>query len=276
MLPLQHPLRIAEDAALIDELSHGRFSLAVGRGWQLPEFGAFQIDQTASRGMFAEAMEIIQRRGLKISFLSKVITGHSKTFQCSLSQSRSHSHPIYQTVVTPGPYKRAGSQCLPIIRSLNFVSIDTVEVGTKLYKTELQKNGKQLSDIDLPLSVKIHVDDSDEEAEKDAAPNAQWFYSALSQFLPGSPGRARPSNGYEEYPDTPEKVAELADDDPWVWCACYGSPETVLKSMQAYSERVYTNHWVTWMRIGQLPHEKVMRSMELFTKEVMPKLKANG
>jgi len=46
--------------------------------------------------------------------------------------------------------------------------------------------------------------------------------------------------------------------------------------MQVYLERAYTNHWMTWMRIGQLPHEKVMRSMELFAKEVMPKLKAEG
>lgn len=68
MLPFQHPLRIAEDAALIDELSHGRFSLAVGRGWQLPEFEAFQIDQTASRGMFAEAMEIIQKAWIEDQF----------------------------------------------------------------------------------------------------------------------------------------------------------------------------------------------------------------
>ena len=155
-------------------------------------------------------------------------------------------------------------------------AIDTVEAGTRLYEKELHKNHVQMSDIDLPLSVKIHVADSDEEAEKDAAPNAQWFYDALSKFLPGAPGRARPSNGYEEYPDAPAKVAVLAADDPWAWGACYGSPETVLKQMQAYSERVYTNHWMTWMRIGQLPHEKVMRSMELFAKEVIPKLKANG
>ena len=164
---------------------------------------------------------------------------------------------------------------MPIIRSLNFVSIDTVEVGTKLYKDQLRKHGKQLSDVDLPLTVKIHVAETDEEAIRDAAPNAQWFYNALSAFLPGAPGRPRPASGYEEYPEAPEKVAGLAADDPWSWGA-YGSPETVLKGMKAYSDRVFTNHWVTWMRIGELPHVKVMRSMELFAKEVMPGLKGDG
>ena len=276
VLPFQHPLRIAEDAALIDELSHGRFSMGVGRGWQVPEFEAFQIDQTESRGMFAEAMEIIQKAWTEDQFSYDGKYWSFKDVSVFPKPVQKPHPPMYQTVVTPGSYERAGSQSLPIIRSLNFVSIDTVEAGTRLYEKELHKNHVQMSDIDLPLSVKIHVADSDEEAEKDAAPNAQWFYDALSKFLPGAPGRARPSNGYEEYPDAPAKVAVLAADDPWAWGACYGSPETVLKQMQAYSERVYTNHWMTWMRIGQLPHEKVMRSMELFAKEVIPKLKANG
>ena len=156
------------------------------------------------------------------------------------------------------------------------MSIDTVEAGTKLYEEQLRKDGKQLSDIDLPLTVKIHVAETDEEAVRDAAPNAQWFYDALSHFLPGAPGRPRPSSGYEEYPEAPEKVAGLAATDPWSWGACYGSPETVLKGMKAYTDRVFTNHWLTWMRIGELPHDKVMRSMELFAKEVMPGLKGDG
>jgi alkanesulfonate monooxygenase SsuD/methylene tetrahydromethanopterin reductase-like flavin-dependent oxidoreductase (luciferase family) len=161
----------------------------------------------------------------------------------------------------------------PIIRSLNFVSIDTVEEGTRLYAEQLRLKGQVLADVDLPLTVKIHVAPTDEEAKRDAEPNARWFYNALSQFLPGAPGRPRPERGYEQYPDSPGKVADLAADNLWDWGTCYGSPERVTESMLAYSDRVFTNHWVTWMRIGELPHAKVMRSMELFAKHVMPVLK---
>ena len=276
VLPFQHPLRVAEDAALIDVLSDGRFMLGVGRGWQVPEFQAFQVDQTASRSMFMESVEIIKKAWTEDKFSHDGEFWSFEDVSVFPRPVQKPHPPLYWTVVTPGSYERAGSMGFPIIRSLNFVSIDTVEAGTKLYEEQLRKDGKRLSDIDLPLTVKIHVAETDEEAVRDAAPNAQWFFDALSQFLPGAPGRPRPSSGYEEYPAAPEKVADQAAADPWSWGACYGSPETVLKSMLAYSDRVFTNHWVTWMRIGELPHEKVMRSMELFAKEVMPGLKAQG
>ncbi len=276
VLPFQHPLRAAEDAAMVDVLSDGRFLFGVGRGWQVPEFQAFEIDQTTSKAMFAESLEIIEKAWTEESFSHHGDFWSFDDVSVFPKPVQKPHPPIYWTVVTPTSYELAGSLGYPIIRSLNFVSIDTVEAGTKLYVEQLNKNGKQLADIDCPLTVKIHVADTDEEAERAAAPNAQWFFNALSAFLPGAPGRPKPASGYEQYPDTPEIVAGAAEADPWSWGACYGSPDTVLKSMQAYSERVYTNHWLTWMRIGELPHDKVMRSMELFAKEVMPKLKAGG
>jgi alkanesulfonate monooxygenase SsuD/methylene tetrahydromethanopterin reductase-like flavin-dependent oxidoreductase (luciferase family) len=161
----------------------------------------------------------------------------------------------------------------PIIRSLNFVSLGTVEEGTKLYEEQLRKAGKELADVDLPLTVKVYVAPTDEEAERDARANAEWFYKGLSKFLPGAPGRPRPTAGYEQYPEHPEDVAGLAADNLWEWGTCYGSPDTVVESMRAYSRRTFTNHWLAWMRIGELDHSRVMRSMELFAKHVMPALK---
>lgn len=149
----------------------------------------------------------------------------------------------------------------------------TVEAGTELYAAQLNRAGKTLNDVDMPLAVQVYVAPTDEEAQRDALPNVHWFYRHLAGFLPGAPGRPRPERGNEQYPDRPEAVAGAAAENPWEWGACYGSPETVLASMQAYSSRAFTNHWLAWMRIGQLEHAKVMRSMELFARDVMPGLK---
>ena len=61
VLPLNHPLRIAEDYAFLDQLSNGRIDLGVGRGYQPLEFSRYGVEQETTRGQFKEAVEIIQQ-----------------------------------------------------------------------------------------------------------------------------------------------------------------------------------------------------------------------
>jgi len=70
ILPFQHPLRVAEDAALVDALSGGRLLLGLGRGYQPPEFHGFGVPQSDSSAMFNESIEIIKRAlsGEKFTF----------------------------------------------------------------------------------------------------------------------------------------------------------------------------------------------------------------
>ena len=49
-----------------------------------------------------------------------------------------------------------------------------------------------------------------------------------------------------------------------------------MKKLRAYSDRTFTNHWMAWMRIGELSHDKVMKSMRLFAREVMPALREDA
>ncbi len=59
LLPLQHPVRIAEQAALVDMLSDGRLLLGLGRAYQPKEFAGFGIDPAESRERFNEGLEML-------------------------------------------------------------------------------------------------------------------------------------------------------------------------------------------------------------------------
>lgn len=273
VLPFQHPLRIAEDTALLDVLSEGRLLLGVGRGWQAPEFQALQVPQSASRSMFLESLAIMERAWTEERFSYDGEFWKFDDVSVFPRPVQKPHPPAYWTVVTPGSYELAGRMGYPIIRSLNFAGLNTVEAGTGRYAEQLRQAGKALHDVDMPLTVQVHVAPSDEEAQRDALPNFAWFYRNLAGFLPGAPGRPKPAEGYEEYPDQPAAVADMATKNFWDWGACCGSPDRVLESLRAYSDRTFTNHWLAWMRIGELPHAKVMRSMELFAGHVMPALK---
>src|SRR5262250_2019793 len=61
ILPFHHPLRLAEQMALVDIISKGRLDVGVGRGNRPAEFRGYRVPQEESRERFDEAVEIMQR-----------------------------------------------------------------------------------------------------------------------------------------------------------------------------------------------------------------------
>src|SRR5919108_2397524 len=61
LLPLQHPLRLAEDAATVDLLSQGRLEVGVGRGAIAIHFQGFNVPQDESRERFEEALTLLEQ-----------------------------------------------------------------------------------------------------------------------------------------------------------------------------------------------------------------------
>ena len=60
VLPVHHPLRLAEDALSLDAISNGRFRLGVGQGYRAPEFAAFGSSLSERRSRFEEGIAVLQ------------------------------------------------------------------------------------------------------------------------------------------------------------------------------------------------------------------------
>src|SRR5579862_9825599 len=61
VLPLCHPLRLAEEAATVDQISHGRLIFGIGRSGVVSTYDAYQVPYGESRERFAEIFEIVKR-----------------------------------------------------------------------------------------------------------------------------------------------------------------------------------------------------------------------
>ena len=61
VLPFNDPIRVAEEGAMVDLMSDGRLDLGVGRGFQPIEYQGFTVDQSKSREIFDEALDVIVR-----------------------------------------------------------------------------------------------------------------------------------------------------------------------------------------------------------------------
>lgn len=58
VLPLHHPLRVAEEFALLDLMSEGRLEFGIGRGYQPTEFKGYGVDQSRAREIFWESLDM--------------------------------------------------------------------------------------------------------------------------------------------------------------------------------------------------------------------------
>ena len=74
-------------------------------------------------------------------------------------------------------------------------------------------------------------------------------------------------------PRDPSVLAGVTEDEVWERGTCFGSPERVIELMKGYMRQAGATSFMVQMRIGGLEHHKVMRSMELFAKHVMPALR---
>jgi probable F420-dependent oxidoreductase len=76
LLPLYHPVRLAEDCATVDILSHGRFELGVGLGYRVNEFAGYGVPYNERAGRTSEGLEIIRRL-----WEGETVTFHGKYYQ---------------------------------------------------------------------------------------------------------------------------------------------------------------------------------------------------
>ena len=277
VLPFQHPLRLAEDAALVDALSGGRLLLGLGRGYQVPEFDVLDIDQNVSREMFLESLDIIIKAFTEDNFSYDGKFWKVRNASVFPTPIQKPHPPIYWAGISPATYELAGQLGYNILRGPNFTSISSVEESFDIYTKSLREHGHDPDKMDLPFSIKVYVAPSDEEAKAEIH-HALWFYHTLAKLLPGAPGRPTPT-GYDQYPRDPSSLGELTEDQLWDADVgvgsgtVFGSPERVIEQLRFYQSRTKINHWMLWFKIGGLEHHKVLRSMELFTKEVMPALR---
>jgi alkanesulfonate monooxygenase SsuD/methylene tetrahydromethanopterin reductase-like flavin-dependent oxidoreductase (luciferase family) len=273
VLPFQHPLRVAEDAAMVDALSGGRLLLGVGRGYQPPEFHGFGVRQDESSAMFVESLEIMKRAlsGEKFAYdgdywkIEEAIEIFPKPLQTP-------HPPLYVASVSRRSLDVAARFNMSLLRAPQFSNLDAVAAAFDEYTGLLREYGHDPATLDQPVSIRVHVAPTDEEAKAETE-HALWFYHLLGTLVPGAPGREEVPKGYEKYPLNPEALAKLTLEDVWERGTAFGTPERVTEILKMYMRKLGATNFIIQMRIGGLEHDKVMRSMDLFAKEVMPALR---
>jgi alkanesulfonate monooxygenase SsuD/methylene tetrahydromethanopterin reductase-like flavin-dependent oxidoreductase (luciferase family) len=264
VLPLSHPLRLAEDVATVDHLSRGRLDFGVGRSGLPGHYTGFNIPYEESRDRFAETLEILLKAWTQERFSHE---GRYYRFRdvCLMPKPYQKPHPpIRIAATTEETYPMVGRLGYPVFVAVRTSAISHLERFIGGYHEAWRAAGHP-GRGNVALLVPVFVAETAREArEVPAASTMHWFRS-ISRALESSPtpqGQAQAA-----------RLARMTYDDILAEQVVYGTPEMVAERLGVLRETLGFSSLSAWMNNGgQIPHDRVLASMRLFAEQVAPRL----
>jgi alkanesulfonate monooxygenase SsuD/methylene tetrahydromethanopterin reductase-like flavin-dependent oxidoreductase (luciferase family) len=269
VLPLSHPLRLAEDAATVDHLSKGRLDFGVGRSGLPGHYQGFNIPYAESRERFLETLEILLKAWTQERF-----SHEGKFFQfrdvCALPKPYQKPHPpIRIAATTQETYPLVGRMGYPVFvapRSISISDLRRFIVGYHEGRAAAGHPGRG----DIALSMPVYVAETARRARDEPEASTMHFYRAISEALKQTGGAVAAD---ESRLARAARLGELTYDDVLREQAVYGTPEAVADRILALREELGFSSFSAWMNVGgQIPNERVLTSMRLFAERVIPRL----
>jgi alkanesulfonate monooxygenase SsuD/methylene tetrahydromethanopterin reductase-like flavin-dependent oxidoreductase (luciferase family) len=263
ILPLAHPLHIAEDAATVDQLSHGRLDLGIGRSGLPEHYHGFGIPYAESRDRFFETLKVMRKAWTEERF-----SHEGKFFQfrdiCVMPKPYQKPHPPIRIAATiDETYPLVGRMGLPIFLAVRTTSIAHLERCVVSYR-EAWKAAGHPGNGDVSLIVPVYVAENAQAARDEPEASMMYFLHTIGDMLArGSTNRTADGR----------RLLAITYDEVLKELAVYGTPDEVVDRLLQLRETLGYTSLSVWMNSGgQVPHERVMRSMRLFAERVIPRL----
>jgi alkanesulfonate monooxygenase SsuD/methylene tetrahydromethanopterin reductase-like flavin-dependent oxidoreductase (luciferase family) len=269
LLPLYSPLRLIEEICMLDHLSYGRMEVGVGRGVSPFELKYHKIEHEDSREIFIDAFNCVSA-GLKTDKLS--YSGKHYQFENVPIALRplQQPHPAFWY----GSSNTTGSTWAGE-HGMHFVTLGpmaTAKANIDAFKEALARRGAAAQPkAEFPggaaIGVQRHffVADTDAEARRFAKPAMDAHLANLNWLrnMHGVTGLTSRLN----VPRGADYEACVADGT-----VISGTPETVRAEIERQVRELGVNYLLTYLFLGTMTLPDALRSLQLFSTEVMPKL----
>ncbi len=276
LLPGQynHPVRVAERAAVLDILSGGRVDLGTGRSTTLIEMDGFEVNPDETRAQWEEAVRMIPRMWTEDPF------SHEGQFYTIPPRSvipkpvQKPHPPMWVACSQPDSFRSAGEMGLGVL-CFNLGGYAQMEERVSAYREAVKTAnpvGKFVNDQVAALCL-IHVAEDDEEARRVASPEGEWFVNKAEDLYQPWQGRQVPdSYQFAVSAVQQERVNKTAADHIESGAFAMGDPDTVIKVLKNY-EAAGVDQILCFMQMGNLAHSRIMDSIKLFARHVIPYFK---
>ena len=263
VLPLANPIRVAEEAAIVDHISQGRLVFGVGRSSFIESYHGYNVDYEESRPLFTESLEVIQK-----AWGDGPFSHEGKYYQFHdvdvVPKPLQKPHPpIRVAVESRDTFAMVGSSGFPIfIRH----QMDIPELQDLLGQYQETRHRAGFGGPnDVILQIAAYVADTSEKARSEPEASTMRGRRLVLKSL----SDAADEEAYERI----KRISEAPYEDVLQRVA-YGTPQEVVERIQHYKEEL----GITGVSLdinpgGQIPYEKVVNSIRLLSEEVIPAFK---
>ncbi len=273
-MPFHHPVRLAVQLALLDNLSNGRIDVGVGKGtiYNEYEFVGHGLRSDDSRARMEEAVEILERawREAPLTYKGKYYDLHIPEIRPRPVQQP--SPPLWRSVISPGSFTECGRLGIPILTAR--LPVDRIKERWALYEAGLDEGGHDAETrakllAQSALWRNVYVAESDAQAEDEL--------SALLLQTREHMMHVREEHNPADFEIDPAMLNAWTDpsvgDDvavPYVLetGSIYGSPSRVREQVAELRD-VGVQHLLCQTGFGDMDHEQNIASMRRFGEEVM-------
>ena len=273
LLPKQynHPIRVAERAAVLDILSNGRMDLGTGRSDTTIEMDAFEIDPEETRAQWREAISIIPRMWTEDPFSHEGRFFNIPERSVIPKPIQSPHPPLWMACSQPASFQIAGEMGLGVL-CFDPGGYSEMEERVAVYREAIKHAnpvGSLVNDQVAAMCI-VHCGEDDEEAQRVGGPEGVWFLKGLDNLWEGWKGRQVPdSYNFMINVARQEQTVKTAEDHMTSGFFAMGNPDTVIKVLKGYQE-AGVDQILCVVQVGNLSHTRVMDSIKLLGRSVIP------
>jgi alkanesulfonate monooxygenase SsuD/methylene tetrahydromethanopterin reductase-like flavin-dependent oxidoreductase (luciferase family) len=272
VLPLNHPLRIAEEVATVDHISQGRFEFGIGRSGVVRTYDVYGVAYAESQARFREALEIIRLgwTGEPFSYEGQFYRIQNATVVPRPYQTP--HPPIRMATTSEETFPLAGRLGLPIFIGLRTTEIADLQAQLAPYRQAWREAGHPGAPS-VYLRIPVYVSPTAEGAVEEPRESMAAFFARQTELARAAVGRAGAGPADRRRMQA-ERMASLTYEDVLARKVVFGTAAGVVGRLRQLQEELGLDGIVAELNPGGLiPPALETRSLQILAREVIPALR---
>jgi alkanesulfonate monooxygenase SsuD/methylene tetrahydromethanopterin reductase-like flavin-dependent oxidoreductase (luciferase family) len=272
LLPLGHPVRLAEEVATLDHLSQGRLDLGIGRSSFPRAYEGYNVPYEESRPRFREYLDV-----MRLAWTQPRFSYTGTFYTCRdlevIPKPFQHPHPpLHQAAATRETFAAIGTMGLSLLVALIGTPMSELATVIAVYQAAWRAAGHP-GQGEVRLRLPVYVAETLHAALADPRPSVMPYYERLRQ------GYLRSAQRLESVERTARatQLASLTYEEVMQERVVFGTPRHVVQRLRTLQQALGLAGIIIEPNVGgAIPTELVARSMDLFAREVAPHLREDA